>query len=245
MIKQIKAEWFRMRTSGYNFYYLGVLLIFMSLYLISDSGENLNQPLVVSLQTFSRQGVAVMLLMSIMVIVLFGNKYQNRTYYYEIMNGTCTHKIIISKIVTYIFYVLLMFVVPNVIMCTIIGIMNGTGECGNFVPMVVIFCIITVRFVTEAVLATMIVRRMLPACIIMFLVSLIGIAVPLIAGEWLEASNDVLSKLLDCSVHVQILKLCQPEYSVSFIITVIVSFLMETAVLYGLAWGSYKRKNFR
>lgn len=245
MGKQVKAEWFRMRNSGYNFYYFGIILIFMSLYPFSNNWGNINQPLPVSVRAFSQQGIALFFLVAILVVVLFGNRYQNRTYYYEIMSGVNIHIIIVSKIITYSIYVFLMFVIPNVILYTVITIRNGLGECNSPGTILFLFCIIALRFVVEAVLLTMIVRRVFSTCVILFAVCMGSRGLLLIAGSLIEASNEVSLKLLDWSVYSQIAKLYQPEYSVSFMIAVVGSFAIEVALLYVLTLVSYRRKKFR
>jgi hypothetical protein len=57
----------------------------------------------------------------IILSAMISNMYQNRTYYYEIMDGASTHHIILSKIIVYDIISAAVLIIPTIITFIVMG----------------------------------------------------------------------------------------------------------------------------
>ncbi len=246
MGKQIKAEWFRIMHSGNNFWAFSLVSLIACFYPFSGRWEVLDESLSACLALFLKSAYIMFFLIVLVVVALFVNRYQNRTYYYEIMNGTNIHNVIFSKLVAYGFYVELVFMIPNLILYTIVATRNGLGGYENIGMLLFLFNVILLRVVVEAVLLTMIFRRMVPSLAVWFFCFISSLMAIIIVDSLDEGKMMMLRWVTGCCPVQQVMRLYEPiAYTGGFIGVVIGSFLVEAIVLYGFTWWNYKRKNFR
>lgn len=246
MGRLMKTELFRMSNSGKNMVSFAIVLILLCFYPFSGQWEYLDAPLAISLVYFWKNVYVFLLIAGFFVAILLASQYQSRLYYYEVMNGENTHKIILSKLVIYIGYIVLFFIIPNLILYITLAVRNGLGGYENIIMSVGLFGVTTFRMITRAVLLTMIIRRLIPVLGILYISFMLEQAIILIIEGIFDTSHKLWKVIFNFFISQQVNNFYQPmEYAGEFVVTVIVSFIMEAVLLYGLTWYSYKKKNFR
>ncbi|MDO5559732.1 MAG: hypothetical protein Q4F95_09055 [Oscillospiraceae bacterium] len=226
MTDLIKAEWFRLRHSGSMFKLLtaafltGVLFSFVNGILCFDRA---------SLSAGSPTG---MMFVSIAASAAIGTHYQNRTAYYEIMDGRSDHAIILSRLAVYSSYATVFYFVP---VSVLLMIFDGGAESAKFLILLyfillrlLLFCICLVLIFKNAAGFVLIFPRIIIEVLLLNMVTdptfLTGI-LPVL--KWLP--------------------LCQCQYIGSsqggeITAKVIIGFIIEAAVMYTVAYTSYKKK---
>lgn len=251
MIKQLKAEVFRMANSGgmrfgNGVYYLGVLLALMCLFPFSEEWERLNEPLASALGYVVQESYIVFLIIQIVAVCLLIRKYQTRIYYYEIMYGESIHDIIISTGIAYGGYILVVYMLPNMVLFSIQAIRNGVGAYEDVASFIIAFAIILLRFVFRAVFITMIARNIVPALASVYLLFLGEQAILSVIHANMNVETGIASYICYLFPSQQFVNLYQPQgYSDRFLAMVLVSFLVEVVTLYVLTKHNYKAKKFR
>lgn len=248
MNKLIKAEYYRSMRSGI---YFPIFVIFGlgSLFMPSLMGglEGDMDNLYFHLMNYS-QGAGLMLVSYVCIVMaaMLGNMYQNRTYYYEIMNGESTHNIILSKLAVYGSYAFAVLIVPAVIYHVIIGVDRGTGGMKSPWLAAVLGTVIMLNVAFFTVFLAMLVRHLVAGVIVMYTYSM-GVTMGYMMFTEMGApeANEKIERIFNLFPQVQILNLAQLEYKREYIVSVIGSLIVTFALMYTLTYISYKRKNFR
>lgn len=251
MIKQLKAEVFRMVNSGgmrfgSGVYYLGALLALMCLFPFSEDWGRLNEPLSAALGYFVQESYIIFLIMQIVVVCLLIRKYQTRVYYYEIMHGESIRDIILGTGVAYGGYGLLVVLLPNIVLYTVVAVRSGVGSYEDVTSFVIAYAIILLRFVLRAVFITMIARSIVPALAGVYLLFLGEQAILSVIQAIMNVETGIASYICYFFPSQQFVNLYQPlGYSDRFLAMVLVSFVVEVVALYVLTESNYKAKKFR
>ncbi|MDO5559254.1 MAG: hypothetical protein Q4F95_06600 [Oscillospiraceae bacterium] len=245
MNKLISAELLRVVHSGMFFRFLILLSVlslampFMTSYVDTDSSLSM------AVKAFAESSALIIMLPGLIFTVIFAGIYRSRLYYYEIMDGCSTHKIILSKLVSYILLACAFIIIPYTLICGFLGIKNGTGDIRNIWLLLVLFIIIIVHFICIKILTAMILRNMAVSTLAAYTWMMAILMVNMFIFEAGPSDPEKIQKIFDWFPVIQLQRLAQTEYSSTFIITVFTSFVIETALFYILTFISYRRKNFK
>ncbi len=248
MNKLIKAEYYRSLRSGIYFPIFVICGIFALLFpsLMGEVDPEMDN-LFYHLMNYSQgSGIMIVAYAGIIISAMIGNMYQNRTYYYEIMNGSDTHHIILSKLAVYGSYSLVVLIIPAIIYHSIIGADKGTGGMESPWLAAVLGTIIILNIIFFTVFVSMLIRHVIAGAILMYTYSMgITMVYMFVSDEALCDNVETMEKIFGVFPQVQILNLAQLEYTNEYIASVIGSFIVIFALMYTLTYISYKKKNFR
>ena len=230
MSNLIKAEFFRIRNSSHQLTAIiglcifGVLLLFMD-----DAASGLTRQSFVS---SAPMGMAIAL-MAIGVAV--GKHYQNRTAFYEIMDGVSAHRIILSRICVYMPLMLCFYFIPVSVILIVLDVISDPFK---FLSMLLI---IFLRLLIFTVCVCLSFKSGEGAIFpyVRFMVEMMPMM--LIAGEEISVSNDNLFSVLNWLPIFQCYSI-GGEIENTLVIKIIVGFLVEAAVMYALAYTSHRKK---
>ncbi|MBE6862375.1 MAG: hypothetical protein E7497_05700 [Ruminococcus sp.] len=248
MNKLIKAEYYRSLRSGIYFPIFVICGIFALLFpFLMGETDSETDNLYYHLMNYSQgSGILIVAYVGIILSAMIGNMYQNRTYYYEIMNGSNTHHIILSKLVVYGSYAFAVIIIPAIIYHVIIGVDKGTGGMESPCLAAVLGTIIILNIIFFTVFVTMLIRHVIAGAILMYSYSMgVTMVYMFVSDEALCENAKTMEKIFGIFPQVQILNLAQLEYTGGYIATVIGSFIVIFALMYTLTYISYKKKNFR
>lgn len=248
MNKLIRAEFYRSTRSGIYFpifVIFGLVPLILPFILQDEVPEN--NLFFYYLTNYSNgSGFMISGYMGIIMAVMLGNMYQNRTFYYEIMDGADTHHIILSKLAVYNTFSAAVLIIPAILVFTAVGIQEGTDIIEKPWLTAVLGAVIILNFTCVNVFISMLVRHMISGAILTYAYSMgISMSYMIACDEALGNPSEAKERFFSIFPQVQIMKLAQPEYSTDFIISVVVGFIVTFALLYALTYMSYKRKNFR
>ncbi len=246
MNKLIKAEFYRTTHSGVYFMIFLIVGIFSIVCPFIFTEELSERNLYSYLTNFSAvSGMMLVDFMGIIMSVMLGNMYQNRTYYYEIMSGAKTHRIILSKLTVYNALSFAVVLLPAVAVFGIITAKTGTGGMETPWLTAILATVIILNITCFNVLLTMLIRHMIIGAIAIYSYSMLVTICYMIFSEGIGSKvPKIAERILNFFPQVQIFNIAQLKYSPEFIFYVIASFIVTFAVLYILVYLSYKRKKF-
>lgn len=246
MNKLVRAEFYRTTHSGIYFMIFVIVGVFSMVcpFIFTEGLSERN--LYSYLTNFSAvSGMMLVDFMGIIMSVMLGNMYQNRTYYYEIMNGTGTRRIIFSKLIVYNALSFAVLLIPAISVFSIITAKTGTGGMENPWLTAILAAVIIMNITCFNVLATMIIRHMIIGAIAVYSYSMAVTISYMVFSEGLGSNMPkAAERIFNLFPQVQIFNLAQLKYPAEFIVSVIASFIVTFAVFYALAYISYKRKRF-
>ena len=230
MSNLIKAEFFRIKNSSHQLTaiiglcILGVLLLFMN-----DTASDFTRQSFVS---SAPMGMAIAL-MAIGVAV--GKHYQNRTAFYEIMDGVSAHRIILSRICVYMPLMLCFYFIP---VSVILIVLDVISDPFRFLSILLIIFLRLLIF-TVCVCLTFKTGEGAVFPYVRFIVEMMPMM--MITGEEIGISNDKLFSVLNWLPMFQCHSL-GGEIDNTLIMKIIIGFLVEAAVMYALAYTSHQKK---
>lgn len=250
MTRLIKAEWYRLIHTGIFKYYILLCFIFPITTMMTDLNWY-KMTLSENMMLFTQNTNMILpMFLSMAISISIGLAYQNKTIYYEVMDGKKTHKIILSKIILYttIFVVGVSF--TYAIYFGVTGIKNGIGEFSDIPLRLILTEIIIIRICAVTVLISMLVKHPvgLAAAILrfMFLDNLLFI---IVMGSNLDSTSElsvINSKSgLDWIVSGQLTRIFSANIDSKLILAIFATLVFEIAFWYILTHISYKRKMFR
>ena len=244
MNKFLKAEFYRSIRSGLFF----PILVFFGLFPWVTTALNaslMEEKDLFSILFLHSQGGGIVF-WYLVISLMLGNAYQDRTYYYEIIDGANTHKIILSRLVVYNTFTTAILIIPAIIVFSIIGATTGLGDMESPWVAAILGSVIILNLNNLTVLITMIIRRMLGGAVLLLTLNMFSVTIyELLSYEENSKVQEFVAKLLGYLPQIQIFTFVQPEYSVKYICEVIGSFIVMLVLFYSLTYISYKKKNFR
>lgn len=246
MIRLIKAEWYKLVHTGILKYFILVCLIFPVMTMMTDLNWY-KMTLSENMFLFSQNSAVMMpLFLAIAINIPISQAYQNKTAYYEIMDGRKTNEIIFSKV---ILYTLIFFVGITVTCGTylgILGIINGVGDMPD-IPLRFILAEITImRVCIVSVLICMLVKHIIGLVIamlrFMFFDSLV-VTLMMSSESGLTAANSQSGA--DWFISGQIMRIFGADIDNRLILIIVLTLVLEIAFWYALTYISYKRKIFK
>lgn len=245
MTKLIKAEFYRVSHSGIFlkvFIVFGLLPLSMPFVSIPDMDE-VNM-LYILLAYAQGGGFLISGYVGIVLSAMISNMYQNRTYYYEIMNGANTHHVILSKLIVYNCITAAVLIIPAIITFAIMGNNYPLGDLKQLWLTVILGIVIILNFTCFTVFLSMLIRHILGGPVLVYTVSMLPTIVYFTVSEVTDKYKWV-TDILSYIPQTQIMEFVKPEYETDFIAKVIGGFVVCFAVLYALTYASYKKKNFK
>lgn len=246
MSKLIKAEWYRFTHSGIMFKVL-VFLSFFSLLMhyVSDP-KFMERTLCANMITYtSVLGVTLCMFLGTVIAATLGVFYNNRTGFYEIMDGSSPSEIILSKLIVYVPSSVVAIFVPMGILSAVVYIKNGAGEGLNLPIYYSMVLVKVVHIISIVVFATLIFK------------SLLGAAIPYIRFLIFEVMGfEMLIMALPHNETIRNIAHCFPAYQISYslnnlsgdcgelVLKFIISFVVEIPLLYIITYVGYKKKWF-
>lgn len=246
MSKLIRAEWYRLVHSGNFFKYFIVVCLLVAFMIFGVETASYKKTLFKNIAILG-EGLAILIPTCIgtLVAVVIGNSYNNRTAYYEIMDGNSTFSIVLSKLIVYSSAVLVLFGVPTGAYFAYVGIANGVGETSNPAMFSILFIIIVIHFVASSVLMTLFVRSLIGGILISYLryVLFEGLISILVSSSFngIEVLDDISCWL----ITTQLTNLTKTNYDIYFIAVVFASFIVEFVCLYMIVYKSFQNKKFK
>ena len=230
MSNLIKAEFYRIKNSSHQLTAItglcifGVLLLFMD-----DAASGLTRQSFVSTMPMG-------MVISLMAIgVAIGRHYQNRTGFYEIMDGVSAHKIIFSRICVYTPLLIGFYFIP---VSVIIMFFDGGSDSVRFLSMLLI---IYLRLLVFTVSVCLIFKTGEGAILpyVRFMAEILPTM--LVFQEELDISHGKIMSVFSWLPMFQIYSLAGETDGI-LIMKIIVGFLVEAAVMYALAYTSHRKK---
>lgn len=195
-----------------------------------------NETSIVTRQTLSTIAPMGIILSMMSAAVSIGRHYHNRTAYYEIMDGTSAHSIILSRICVYMPLIVGFYFIPVSIF---LMYFDFSTESVRFLLMMLIILLRLLVFTVCICLAfksaTGAILPYFRFIIEFFMINLFG------NGDWGVAYNSDSFSVLDW------LPICQccllgTEINNILITKIIVGCIVECAVMYILAYTSHRKK---
>ncbi len=246
MSKLIKAEWYRFTHSGIMFKVL-VFLSFFSLLMhyVSDP-KFMEHTLCENMISYTSViGLVLCMFLGTVIAATLGILYNNRTGFYEVMDGNSPSEIILSKLIVYVSSSVVAIFVPMGIISAVVYIKNGVGEGLNLPIYYSMIFIKVLHIVSIAVFASLIFK------------SLLGAAFPYVRFLILEMMGfEMLIMALPHNETIRNIAHCFPAYQINYslnlltgdcgdlVLKFILSFVIEFSVLYILTHISFKKKWF-
>lgn len=226
----IKAELYRIKNSSHQLTTIiglcifGVLLMFMN-----DTASELTR------QTFVSAAPMGMVISLMAIGIAIGRHYQNRTAFYEIMDGVSAHRIILSRICVYTSLMICFYFIP---VSVILIVLDVISDPFRFLAMLFIIFLRLLIF-TICVCLTFKTGEGAIFPYVRFMVEMMPMM--MIAGEGINISNDKLFSVLNWLPIFQCYSLGS-EIDNTLIMKIIVGFAVEAAVTYALAYSSHRKK---
>lgn len=219
MCKLIKAEFYRLTRSGIFF----IILILGSIIPILVPLINMNMIETESLFAYvsiycETASFFVSAFLGVIISATLCNMYQNRTYYYEIMNGESTHKIILSKLAVYNILSVVLTIIPAIVFLAVLGADVPVGPMENVGLTIFLGCITVFNVTCTTIYISMLIRHILGAPMLFYMSNMLIMTVSMFTIEMDydgESSKSIktINKVLEFFPSIQITKLAQPEYS--------------------------------
>lgn len=230
MSNLIKAELYRIKNSSHQLTTIiglcifGVLLMFMN-----DTASELTR------QSFVSSAPMGMVISLMAIGIAIGRHYQNRTAFYEIMDGVSAHRIILSRICVYTPILICFYFIPvSVILITL----DVISDPFKFLSLLLIIFLRLMIF-TLCVCLTFKTGGGAIFPYVRFMAEMMPMM--MISGEGLNISNGKLFSVLNWLPCFQIYSM-GGEIDGTLIMKIIVGFVVEAAVMYALAYTSHRKK---
>lgn len=227
MANLIKAEFYRVRHSGgflllimFTCFFLSVALAF------SDNFFDINRT---SLSQSLSMAVSIS---AIAAAIPTGLHFHHRMAYYEIMDGKSPHAIIFGRFAVYIPMATLCFFVP---VCVILMIFDGGAESVKFLALLFVILLRVLVFAICSCLTLKITEGL----VIMLPRMILEMLPMVLSGGKMDFSN--LDSALNWIPTYQCFSIGQ---NIDGLLTaqIIIGFIIEAAVMYALAYTSYRKK---
>lgn len=232
MTNLIKAEFYRIRHSD-KFLLIIIFICFALCIFLSFSGSffNINR-------TALSQDVSLGLFVSVIgAIVPIGLHFHSRTAYYEIMDGKSPHAIILSRFVIYIPIATVFFFVP---ISVILMIFDGGTESVKFL---LLLFLIFLRLLVFAICSCLILK--IPEGMMITLPRVMLETIPMMLSSGMQNSGTIDPSNFNSVLNWLPTFQC---YSLGvntdgwLMAQVIIGFIVETVIMYTLAYISYRKK---
>lgn len=245
MTKLMRAEWYRFIHSGKYFFATICVCILCLLSMFLEQSDCYKLTLSENLMLFSGSGATIIpFLLCTVITGTIGISYNNRTAYYEIMEGNSAHKIILSKVFVYTLTICGMYLVPLMIYLGVTAAANGVGDKENAAFMCLMLAVIIVHIATASALAAVAVKSLLSAVIGYVRYAILeGMGIMLLP-ELLKDHREALYKIFDWLIAGQQMLFAGNKLDNHAVVAIIGSFVIEFALLYGIAFLGYRKKNF-
>lgn len=226
----IKAEFFRLRHSN------RLLFNIIGLCIIGIGTSFLNDFLDINRQNFAAGGAPMGMVFSLMGIgFAIGLHYQNRTAFYEVMDGVSAHKTILSRMCVYIPIMICSYFIP---VSAVLMIKDGGSDIALFLLMLlIIFLRLTIFTICGCLIFKSGEGGILPFA--RFIAEMLPVM--LMSQEELDISSEKILSVLNWLPIFQVYSLAG-EIDGTLIMKVIVGFVVEVAVMYALAHTSHRKK---
>lgn len=246
MMKLIKGELYRFIHSGRIFWYIIIASIATTALIIYADHRALHNDLAYFAGEFAGISQAIQpLLLAIFIPASVSRMYRYKTGYYEVMDGSGSALIILSKLIVYGVSTIVIYMLPIAVFLTVIGISNGAGEID--IPMfVLLYLLITMRVVFASVMFTMIAKNGASSflCYVRYMILETAGAELLVAlfPKHAETIAEVFTWFP--MIQLPILGNMLTDMDGEFIMKVVVGFAVETALWFVWAFFNYRNKRF-
>ncbi len=251
MTRLIRAEFYRVTHSGIFLYIIiGVSLLSLLMGTL-DSGSmedfldlTLNDARS-SLTVTMQMGICMML--STVIAACCGIGYQNRTSYYEVMDGNSVSSILMSRLLVYVPLTMVTFLLPLFAMLNYLVQNNGVGEFHAMPEYFIVVLCIFLRVISFAVLSTMCFKSLLGAAmpyVRYMTMEMLGFELLLTATLTEPEKLKFCTSLYEWLPMGQLTALSKAELPDDLVMKAIVGMVVEVAVIYLLAYISGKKKAF-
>ena len=231
MTNLIKAEFYRIRHSSH------LLLLIIGACISGVFISFLNETTIVTRQTLATIAPVGMIISLMTIGVCIGKHYHNRTAFYEIMDGTSAHSIILSRICVYMPLIVGFYFIP---VSVFLMYFDFSGESVKFLLMLLIILlrllVFTICICLTFKTADGAVLPFIRFIIEFFAINLFG------NGDWDVAYNSDAFSVLDWMPICQCCLLGTEINNIILIIKIIIGCVVECAVMYALAYTSHRRK---
>lgn len=230
MSNLIKAELYRLRHSN------RLLFSLIGLCIMGILTSFLNDFLDINRQSFAAGGAPMGIVFSLMGIgVAIGIHYQNRTAFYEIMDGVSAHKTILSRMCVYTPIMICAYFIP---VSAVLMIKDGGSGIALFLLMLlIIFLRLTIFTICGCLIFKSGEGGILPFA--RFILEMLPTM--LMSQEELDISSEKVMSALNWFPIFQVYSLAG-EIDGTLIMKIIAGFVAEAAVMYALAYTSHRKK---
>lgn len=252
MINLIKAEWHRLIHTGVLKYFIFVCLMFPVIIIMTDI--NFYKMTVSENMFLFSQNSAIMVsaFLSVAISIPISLAYQNKTAYYEIMCGTKTHKILLSKAVIYTAIFIIGITFTFGVYFGILGIINGIGDMSEIPLRFILFMIVIIRICVASVFISMLMKHIVSIILVMLrfmmfdsLLLIILTPVSSYSDSDLDVSVIGSQGVSDWLISGQMTKIFSADIDGKLVLMIIITAAFEIAIWYILTYISYKKKIFQ
>lgn len=251
MNRLIKSELYRIRHSNGIFrWIIAVCLLTVIIPMLSDLNFY-KKTMMENWKLFSGAGIIfIPVLISIIICLSIGVSYQNKTSYYEIIEGHSEISIILSKLIVYVS--LFTFGVMAVIGLYLgsMGAINGIGKVIDKFPLrIVLFIIIIIHVTVVSVLMSLLVRNIAAPVLgflrFEFFEGILTAILPSILTTLMNANTDTVKKFTYFFVMGQLKNIASGKINMYFVFAIIISFVLECVLWFIPVYISMKKKKYK
>ncbi len=248
MNKLIKSELFLLKKSGNYLAYILLVAVIPFLVAFIAVEDFFSADFYFGFGQMNAALTVLLMASTAMLAVTISRKYDNRVANYAVMDGNKPSKIILGNLFTYLPVALILFVLPSLIMLLIL-FKNGTGDTDNPLIMIALLLIVFTRVYTSTILVSTIFKSVIASGFFAYMRSSIeGLVGTLLIGLVSTKSpenSELILKLGDLVAPLQLESILTKNNDTTFIVTVIVSFIIDIALCYIVALFTYKKKMFK
>lgn len=250
MVRLLRAEWFRVRNSCH--YPRWAALIWIILVLLPIVASFAYDEITVAKYMGLINEVVVLfiaLFIGAFISVCIGMNYQNKTAYYEIMEGNTISTMIISRVIVYVTFMTCGLCTLFGIAVGILSMVNGIGEINKLPLRFILFVIIIIHICIVSSLIAISIRSLAALVFILLrfevLEGICTMILPVILIGELNFKETAVQNISNWFILSQLDQVLIGTVDVTFVMIVIASLFVEGIFLYIVAFSSMKKREFR
>ena len=245
MFNLIRAELYRFKNSGGYLYFMILASILAVGTAFLTNGVETSFDFMIMLSNVAQLSYNMVLLSCGTLLTIFiGVSYNNRMSYYEIMGGNPPHKIILAKTLSMGLISSVIMYVPTAILLIASYIKSGKQAIDNPLMVFIILFVITLHTTFSFILYSMLGRNLVIASFIPYVrLGIMDLIVYMIIFQ--EFSEHAHNKLLYITTNSQMAHLLTMTGDNKLLYIVLITSVVECAVLYILVYLVYKNRKFK
>lgn len=175
-----------------------------------------------------------------------GTAYNSRLAYYEIMDGNKPLKIVVTKILSLGLTVSAILYIPFVLMCGVVGVVNGFGAMENPVLFFVLTFVLLFHIVVASMLYAMLSRNLILSSFVPYIrFGILDLCIAMFGETYFLAEGKEVPGIMNVFTFNQLTHITDAVYSDSFIVYTTLSAVLEIVIVSVFVILVYRKKKFK